>query len=304
MTKSKTNNLKARLRKIIKRVFCGALVLMGLGLALAWFVGGRLIAPANTKVGPPPSDLKLQVTVLASQSGSQIATWYSDEGDTKATIILLHPLRGNRRSMLTRARLFRDAGFSVVLIDMQAHGESPGDNITVGFQESRDVAAAVAFVKNLRPNNKIGIVGWSLGGAATLLSSPLDIDAIVLESVYPTINEAVHNRVSMRLGPLAIAVAPMLTWQIYPRLGISTGELRPIDRIAQTGCPVLVAAGDEDLHTPLNETQSLFEKACEPKKLAIFEGASHQDLYGFNRDFYKQEVLAFLKIHLLDGSGP
>lgn len=40
-----------------------------------------------------------------------------------------------------------------------------------------------------------------MGGAATLLASPpLDVNALVLEMVYPNINQAVSNRLSMRVG--------------------------------------------------------------------------------------------------------
>ena len=116
--------------------------------------------------------------------------------------------------MLPRARLLIEAGYSTLLVDLPGHGESDGDVITSGWRESDAVTAAVDYIKMKSPTQKVAIVGRSLGGAAALFASPLEIDALVLESVYPTSTDAIHNRVAMRVGPLHHIVAPALTLQL------------------------------------------------------------------------------------------
>jgi uncharacterized protein len=278
-------------------VVCGCVPLIGLALT-NWFLGNALIAPANRTVGPPPDDLNVVTTAIASDSGSKIATWYIPADNSRATIVLLHPIRGDRRSMLTRAKLFHDAGYSVVMIDFQAHGESPGEHVTAGFLERYDVRAAVDYARKMNPKDRIGIVGWSMGGAAALLASPLDVDAVVLESVYPTIFEAIHDRVSKRMGSLSCVLSPVLLFDLQLRLGISPSDMRPIDHIAAVGCPVLVAAGNVDEDTTLAETQRLFDSAAQPKKLVIFQSAAHVDLLDYNRKQYTNDVLPFLANYL------
>ena len=142
----------------------------------------------------------------------------------------------------------------MLLIDWQAHGESPGEQITMGFRERDDVIAAVGFIRETSPEHRIGVIGWSLGGASALLASPLEIDALVLESVFPSLEEAIHNRVSQRLGVLNQILAPVLLAQLEPLLGFDPSDVCPIARISQVGCPVLVASGDQDRHTTLSET--------------------------------------------------
>ena len=255
-----------------------------------WVVGGKLVASANRTIGPPPTDISFEATTIQSESGSSLAAWYALPPSASATVVLLHPVRSDRRAMIGRAEMLHDRGFAVLLVDMQAHGESQGDNITIGFLEKLDVTAAVGFVKQNHPNHKIGIDGWSLGGAATLLASPMDVDAIVIESVYPTVTDAVYDRVEMRLGPLKHIVAPALLCQLKPRLGISPAALRPIDFMAKVDCPLLVMTGDADAHTPLDETQRMFDEAVEPKRLVVFPGAEHEDLLEFDRHRYVSEV--------------
>jgi fermentation-respiration switch protein FrsA (DUF1100 family) len=269
--------------------------------AVSWFVGSRLVAPANQPVFLPEIGVPLEEHIIQSESGNQLAAWYAPKAESSGTIVLLHPLRGNRQSMIGRAKLFYEAGFSILMIDFQGHGESPGENITFGHLEKHDADAAVKYASELNPDDPIGVVGWSLGGAAVLLSSPNDVDALVLESVFPTIEEAVYNRIGLRLAVGEQLLGSVLLWQIKPRLGFSPSELRPIDFIGEIGCPVLVAAGDKDLHTPIEETNRLFSMANQPKKLVVFEGASHVDLLRYDQEMYDEEIVGFMEQHLDQG---
>jgi uncharacterized protein len=267
---------------------------------VSWIVAGALTAPAHRIVGPPPSGYGIETVTIRSESGSDLAAWYVPSEGATATVVLFHPIRTDRRAMLGRAKLLHDAGYATLLVDLQAHGESPGENITAGYRERFDVKAAVNYVRARSPVHRIGVVGWSLGGAAALLASPLKIDALVIESVYPTIEEGVRNRISMRLGVLSHVLAPALLIQLRPRLGVSPSQVRPIDHVHAVGCPILIAAGDCDMHTTLLETIRLFDAANEPKQLVLFEGAAHEDLLSANPTRY-HDIVAFLDVYLGGG---
>ena len=195
--------------------------------------------------------------------------------------------------MLERARLFYAAGYSVLLIDLQAHGESPGKNLTIGFLEKLDVQAAVAWARKQHPEEPIGVLGISLGGASALLASPLEIEALVLESVYPNIRDAVYNRVTERLGLLSPIPSELLLFQLKLRLGISPSQLRPIDYLHKVECPVYLISGENDYHTTALETKAMFSAANQPKEIWLVEGAVHEDLYRVAGKEYESKVLAF-----------
>ena len=147
------------------------------------------------------------------------------------------------------------------------------------------------FARREHPNEPIGVIGVSLGGAAALLASPLDIDALVLESVYPNIHDAIHNRVAAQLGPLSWIASSLLLIQFQPRLGISPSELRPIDRIPDIDCPVCIASGTADLHTTEPETRAMFSAAQEPKQLWLVDGAAHVDLLREDALQYREQMV-------------
>lgn len=270
------------------------------GFLYLW-VGSLLSAPAPRAVGPPPESLKAEVVEIPSESGSALSAWFAAPPEPRAGVVLLHCLRCNRLDMLPRAELLWRAGYAVLLPDLQAHGESPGEAVTFGHLESRDARAAIAYLRDRLGGLPIAGLGASLGGAAFLLApGGPQVDALVLESVYPTIEEAVSNRIAIRLGPLSSFLAPLLLAQLEPRLGVAPKDLRPIDHIRALECPVLLLSGTDDLHTKAQETQRLFAAAPEPKQLWLVPGAAHQDLFRFSPEMYSRNVLSFLDEHLPD----
>lgn len=285
-------------KKKLTRIFLCVMPLLLAGLAASWIVASNLVAPANCDIGSPPPQLPVTEFRIRDELGTTISGWQIKRKVAAPVLVLLHPLRGNRRTMLGRAALFHDHGYSIVIIDLQSHGESRGEGITMGHLEKHDVAAVVQYVRQNFPGSKIGVVGWSLGGAAALLAPPLSIDALVLESVYPTIEDAVYNRVAIRAGVGKHLLAPLLLAQLPYRFGISANELKPIDFMQRVDCPVLLLGGDQDLHTPVSETKAMYAAASEPRELLIFNGAAHEDLLQFDSDLYESEVVRFLG-HLL-----
>jgi esterase/lipase len=270
---------------------------LGLGLVLSWFVAGWLIAPRHADVGDLPGDLPGDAISLDSESGAKLAGWHIRGGAERGVIVLLHPIRGSRLTMLARAKMLHRAGYSIVMVDFQSHGESTGDEITFGRLEQHDVKAAVDYARLAHATEPIGVIGVSLGGAAALLASPLDVDAMVLESVYPTIEQAVHNRVAAKLGPFATLPAELLLCQFKPRLGFAPSILRPIEQMDSIGCPVFVISGAEDYHTTAVETEAMYDAAETPKQLWLLKRADHVDLYGVAGEEYESRVLAFFESH-------
>jgi fermentation-respiration switch protein FrsA (DUF1100 family) len=138
-----------------------------------------------------------------------------------------------------------------------------------------------------------------MGGAASILASPPPkADAFILEMVYPTIDDAVTNRLTMRLGSWSRVLTPLFLWQLKPRLGISRNELRPIDHVAELTAPKLFIVGSNDLHTTIEESKRLYETAKEPKQFWIIQGAKHVDLHNAAPVEYEQRVLEFFQKNL------
>lgn len=217
-------------------------------------------------------------------------------------VLLLHGVRGNRLQMLGRARFLSRLGYGVLLIDQQAHGESAGERISFGVREADGVRAALAFLKREQPGERIGVIGMSLGAAALVLSKPgRAIDALVIEAMYPTIEEAIENRLRLYLGNAGGRLAPLLLWQVPLRLDLTLDQLRPIDAVGALACPTLVVGGEFDRHTSELETRRIYAAVPEPKQLWVVPGAEHTDFHGFEKHEYETRIGQFLALQLRIG---
>ncbi len=283
-----------------KRILQCALALFLLGLLIVWIIGGALCVPHNRPV-TAPADFSVEAIIFPSTSGTTIHGWIAQPAGVtnRGVIILQHGVRTDRSTMLGRARLLTRAGYAVLLFDFQAHGESPGRVITFGWLESRDSQAAVRYVKTRFPGQPVGLVGVSMGAAAAALANPpLDVQAMVLEMMYPDLVTATKDRIQMRLGAPARLLSPLLTGQVKLRTGCTPDDLRPIDHVGSLTMPKLFLAGTADRETHFAEAQAIFARAAEPKQFAAFTGARHQDLYKFAPDQYQKLVLDFFNTHL------
>lgn len=286
------------------RSYALLLVLIAAVLAITGLIafGQLLVQPAQQSVGTPPASLNALSITIPYDHEQHSAAWFAPGLPGAGAVLLLHGLRSDRRQMLARAHDLAERGLAVLLIDLPAHGESGGANMQFGRADSLAVQAALHFLHQQLPDEKIGIIGVSLGAAATTLAMPesqAQASAVVLESMFATLQEAALHRMQTQFGsPLGRLLTPLLLWQLPLRFGFSAKDIRPIDQIAQLGAPVLIAAGTADLSTPWPETLRLFAAAAEPKQLWAVEGAGHVDLYDYDRAGYTAVVFPFLVQHL------
>lgn len=279
---------------MIKRMLSLSLILSFMGLLALYYVGSYLTKPHQASVSMPHGELALTDVSFKSESGSLIYGWYIEGSKNKGGVLLMHGVKSNRLQMLRRAKFLHKAGYSILLFDFQGHGESQGENITFGYLESMDAEAAYAFLLDKLNYKSIGVIGVSLGGASALLGSVAkQCKALILESVYPTIEEAILNRLVIRIGSLGKYLLPLLTWQIEPRLGLSTEALKPIEHLSKVTGSVFIIAGEKDKHTTLNESHRIFAEANEPKKIWVVEGAEHVNFDQFQQKKYESKILEF-----------
>src|SRR5262249_19514895 len=159
-------------------------------------------------------------------------------------------------------------------------------------------AAALAYLRAKRPHERIGVIGVSMGGAAALLGpGPLDANAFVLESVYPTIRQATSDRLGTWFGPfggLGRSLTPAVIHLVSRDIGGSEAKLQPIESISKTHAPLLLLAGTADPYTPIAEAESLYARAPSPKSYWAVPGAAHEDLHAFVPEEYERRVGGFL----------
>jgi len=289
--------LSSSARKWLSRLLRGLLVLTGLFVGASWFYAYKLTGPRRHPVPAPTAfPFPLEAVAWTTTDGQTIRGWFVPTDDTDRALVLLHGFGGDRRSMLARARHFRQQGYAVLLYDARACGESSGDAVTFGYHEAQDLLGGLDWLRE-RGYRKVGCIGVSLGGATIALAADRlgDVRCVVCESAFDELSHAVDNRFRRYLllpGSLAGCLMVPLAER---RAGVAVADVKPVDRIAWLSCPVFIISGEDDVKTLPAETRRLFAAAPEPKELWLMPGMGHRDLFGPE---YAKRVTAFLHQHM------
>lgn len=289
--------MKRRLRR-------WSLVLLAALLFALVVVGGAgwmLVRPHRTVIGPPPAAFGTEAVRFATSDGLTLSGWFVRGAKGAGAVLLMHGVRSDRRENLGVAQELARRHFTVLLFDFRAEGESEGDRISTGAFESEDARAALDFVRREMPGEKVGAIGRSMGGAAALLGrGPLDVDALVQESVYPDVEQATDARMRLHLGPIGPWLSPLLLVQLRPWLGIGRDDLRPVDAVKRLRAPLMVLVGEHDRYLPVDEARRVFDAAppatdAYPKEFWVVPGADHEELRHGAPAEYDQRVVGFLE---------
>ncbi|CAN5495683.1 alpha/beta hydrolase [soil metagenome] len=282
-------------KRWIRRVVAVGTLCFLAGIAFTLYVGHLLVAPAPRVIGPPPASSGGETVKFPGGSGSQIVGWLTESENASGAILLLHAIRADRRSMTARAEFLHNQGYHTLCIDFQAHGESAGERITLGYLEAMDAAAGVAYLRSRYDSLPVAVIGTSLGGAAALMAEyEHPPEAMVVEAVFADAKTGVGNRLDMRFGRHGHLLSPLLTWQIRLLLGIDADRLNTVRAAEKVVQPVFILYGSEDRHARPVESEAIHAALSGPKKIWKIPGAAHVDLHRFAGAEYEKQVGEFI----------
>jgi dipeptidyl aminopeptidase/acylaminoacyl peptidase len=170
------------------------------------------------------------------------------------------------------------SGYTVFTYDTRGCGRSSGE-ITFGAREQDDLISVVDHLAS-RPDvdsEHIGALGYSMGGATTLLAAARDprIKAVVADSAWKTAKSwlrpslrAVFLHPRDHFSALSLAFAEL-------RAGVDLDDLRPVDAMRSlSGRPVLLIHGSAD-DVVLPADAEALAAAHADAELWRIEGAAH-----------------------------
>jgi fermentation-respiration switch protein FrsA (DUF1100 family) len=283
--------------------------LSGAAAALVSGVAGFLVyqyARARGQWGTdePPDGVAEEVTFPSETDSMRISGWFlpapgASSSNPRPAIILCHGVWTGRRECLPLGLRFRAAGYNVLCFDFRAHGLSDGRFTSVGHHETNDVLGAVHYARS-RPEvdrKRIGVVGFSMGAAATLQAAARcqDIAAVVADSAYASFVDAAKYSFRLVTRVPHFPIAPMaMRWAKWI-VHVDAEQLRPVDVIGRIAPrPVLITHGVLDEIVPVRHAYTLFKAAEEPKELWVVPGAHHVGARDSDPDGYFERIEQFL----------
>ncbi len=280
-----------------------ALAAVGLVVGVSWMQVDAFLHPHRQLPVETPADrgLVYEDVLFAASDGLSLRGWYlpSENG---AAIIVGHGIGAQRA--LGPAEVLARHGYGVLTFDWRAHGESDGDLCTFGYYEVRDVEGALTWLQ-AQPDvdpGRIGMLGESMGAVTAMRATAQmpDIQAVVADSPYPSLDEAMHNiwrGTGLPTFPFVPLQIVMGEWQT----GLSLTDMHPLDDVAAISPrPILILAGGLDPIIGPDAGQRYYAAAGEPKELWFDPDVGHVGFLKAYPDEYERRVVGFFDAALLD----
>ena len=249
---------------------------------------------------PAELGIKFEIISFTTTDSIKLKGWFiaAQNHHSAPTIIIAHGLGASKSDFVNLSEFLSSNGFNVLLFDFRAHGESEGKSCSLGLKEQLDITASIDYIisrEDLK-NKSISLYGFSLGGAAGILTASRDqrIKAIVADTPFSSLKN-ISADVIKRTYHLPSFPFIQLANILY-RLSFNgwIGQVTPSDVIHLISPrPILLISSDIDEMTPLYHAEELLANAKEPKELWIIEGASHGGTISINTEKYNQKLLSF-----------
>lgn len=242
---------------------------------------------------PDKLGLRHEAVSFATKDGLELKGWFlpSQAGAGSKTIILLHGYPADKGDILT-AMSFLNKNYNLLFFDFRYLGQSEGNYSTAGAKEKEDLLAAILFLKS-RGISKVGVWGFSVGGAVALMTAPQtpEIKTVISESSYARL-----DLLALRLYPIPLLKYPIgylvRLWGIII-LGIDIKNVAPAESAKALEIPTLIIHSTNDEVIPF-EHGLLLKEALSNNSRAEFWFAENLVHGQFNPD-YQKRVEAFLQ---------
>jgi dipeptidyl aminopeptidase/acylaminoacyl peptidase len=286
-----------------------ALLFVGLAIGVvAWYMVDTLIRPKKTNafaretISPFELGLPIENVTFGSRTGHhQVSGWYLTAPGATATILVCPGYRTRKTQVLAVVNFLWRAGFSVLAFEYYGHGDVGGVPVTLGYREREDFLSALAYARMRAPENRIGVLAYSMGAAIALLcgADHPEIEAIVADSAFASHRSAVSYNLRRTLH---LPAAPFLwvgDWLLLVRAGYRFHQVEPLRAIAHIAPrPLLLIHGSRDQMVDPRDAGLLYRAAQGHKQLWMVPQADHCGAYFADRERYIRRIVTFFDTHL------
>lgn len=237
---------------------------------------------------------------IVSEDGLKLhATWFPQE-NCKKVVICFHGYTSQGMSdYIGLSGYYLKQGYSMLLVDERAHGESEGKYIGFGCLDRIDAMKWMSWViKNCGKDVKILLHGTSMGGATVLMTSslqlPPQVKGIISDCAFTSPKEVfthvLKNMMHMPAFPM-IQISDFLNRKLA---GYGLDDCNAAREVKKATVPVLFIHGSADTFVPCSMCEKIYANCASPKQKLIVEGAAHAESYYKDTAAYEQALNKFI----------
>lgn len=227
------------------------------------------------------------------------ATWYP-QGDKQKVVICFHGYTSEgTKDYIAISDYYFANGYSMLLVDERAHGQSEGKYIGFGCLDRKDGIKWINWIlEECGEKVQILLHGTSMGGATVLmmsgLSLPGQVRGIVSDCAFTSPKEVfthvLKNMMHMPAFPM-MQISEVLNRSLA---GYSLDECNAAREVKKATVPILMIHGSADTFVPAYMCDEIYENIASPKKKLIVEGAAHAESYYKDMEAYEKALTEFI----------
>jgi len=243
---------------------------------------------------PPDKGIAFSEIHFKTKNDRNLYGWWMDGNRTAPLLILVHGWGRNCGRMLPYIEKLQKEGYNLLAFDSRNHGISDKDEFSSMPKFAEDIQAAINFAEREKNYSAIGLIGLSIGGAASIFAAAKDnrIKSVVTVGAFGSPKEVMMKPLKERHIPYFPFIWLLFIY-LQKIIGKKFSEFAPENFISKAESRFFIIHGTNDLTVNIEQAHQL-QKAAKPGMATLWEiqGRGHSDCH--EEKEYWQKISGFL----------
>ncbi|MCI5620794.1 MAG: alpha/beta hydrolase [Lachnospiraceae bacterium] len=231
-----------------------------------------------------------------SKDGLKLHATFFPQGDKKKVAICFHGYTSQGMTDYTAlSDYYLKHGFSMLLPDARAHGQSEGTYVGFGCLDRYDALGWIQWIiQECGEDVQILLHGTSMGGATVLMTGGLElpgqVKGIISDCAFTSPKEVFTHVLHSMYHLPAFPLIPLTDVLNRKLAGYGTDECNAAREAVKIRIPLLVIHGSADTFVPTAMCHEIYDNCQTKKRLLVVEGAAHAESYYKETKAYEEAL--------------
>ncbi|MFH1857008.1 MAG: alpha/beta hydrolase [Candidatus Omnitrophota bacterium] len=235
---------------------------------------------------------KHMIKTVTTKDGNEIYYRHYKNGNHRVIVIAPGFTTSKDSMLIKELGLSLSDEYDVMVMDFRGHGQSKG----LFCWTSKEYLDLEAILKKAREEyDKIGVIGFSLGGATAIITAS---KSSAIDSLISVSAPSAFEKIDYRFWELDVETD--ILFNLFGKGGTGKGvrpgpfwlkKEKPVDLVRKIKIPILFIHGEDDWLIKPWHCEVLYEKAIAPKGIYIIEGGPHAEyLIRQDKDSFVRQI--------------
>ena len=236
----------------------------------------------------------------SSGDGLQLHATFFPQGNRDKVVICFHGYTSQGMSdYIGLSDYYLKRGYSMLLVDARAHGQSEGEYIGFGCLDRIDACAWMDWViGTCGKDSRIVLHGTSMGAATVLMASglnlPRQVKGIVSDCAFTSPKHVFTHVLRSMYHLPAFPMMQITDYMNRKKAGYGLDECNAAREVQKAKVPVLLIHGDADTFVPCSMCDEIERNCASETTKLIVKGAAHAESYYKDMEAYENALTEFL----------